>query len=61
MPRGRPGSSRRIVARRHGKLGMRDHLEPLIKAANIPTDRRAVTQPNKPGAVSPAQAGTASP
>ena len=39
--------SRGVVARRHGKLVIRN-LDPLIKTADIPTDRRAVTQPRTP-------------
>ena len=39
--------SRRVVARRHGKLVIRD-LGPLIEAADIPADRRAVTRPRTP-------------
>ncbi len=40
--------SRGVAARRHGKLVIRN-LDPLIKTADIPTDRRAVTQPRTPG------------
>jgi len=39
--------SRGVVARRHGKLVIRD-LDPLIKTVDIPADRRAVTQPRTP-------------
>jgi hypothetical protein len=39
--------SRGIVARRHGKLVIRN-LGPLIKRADIPIDRRAATQPKTP-------------
>jgi CRP-like cAMP-binding protein len=53
--------SRGVVARRHGKLVIRN-LDPLIKAADIPTDRRAVTQPRTPAwRLAPAQVGTAPP
>jgi CRP-like cAMP-binding protein len=39
--------SRGVVARRHGKLVI-TNPDPLIKMADIPADRRAVTQPRTP-------------
>jgi hypothetical protein len=53
--------SRGVVARRHGELVVRN-LDSLIKTADIPTDRRAVTQPRAPAwRLAPAQAGAAPP
>jgi CRP-like cAMP-binding protein len=53
--------SRGVVARRHGKLVIRN-LDPLIKVADIPSDRRAVTRPRTPAwRLAPAQAGTVPP
>lgn len=39
--------SRGVVARRHGKLVI-TNPDPLLKTADIPSDRRAVTQPRTP-------------
>jgi CRP-like cAMP-binding protein len=53
--------SRGAVARRHGKLVI-TNLDPLLQKADIPSDRRAVTQPRTPAwRLVPAQARTAPP
>jgi CRP-like cAMP-binding protein len=53
--------SRGVVARRHGKPVI-TNPDPLIKKADIPADRRAVTRPRTPAwRLAPAQARTVPP
>lgn len=52
---------RGVVARRHGELVI-TNLDFLLKKADIPSDRRAVTRPRTPAwRLAPAQARTAPP